>query len=371
MNLRNKQYYIFNEQYPKEEYFKKLEEYSLDSYEGISKLKELADDFKYKHIEKYIHGYRNNKVSGDYVFNSKNSFYVYDSEEMEDCKHIIHGNKVKDCYDGYVVVDNSESSLETVSSITLNNVKFSYCVWNDHDVEYCDTCENSNNLFGCVGLRKNQYCILNKQYTKEEYEELVPKIIQHMKDMPYIDNKGRKYRYGEFFPSELSAFAYNETAAQEYSPLTKEQAIEQGFKWKESADRDIHPTIKSADLPNSIKDVKDNVTEEIIECMHKECSCRCTNAFKITAAELEFHRKLNLPLPRLCPNCRHFQRVKQRNPLKLYRRKCQCNEDNIKYTNITEHAHGKESCPNEFETTYAPDKKETIYCEDCYKREVG
>jgi len=25
-----------------------------------------------------------------------------------------------------------------------------------------------------------KYCILNKQYSKEEYEELVPKIIEHM-----------------------------------------------------------------------------------------------------------------------------------------------------------------------------------------------
>ena len=29
-------------------------------------------------------------------------------------------------------------------------------------------------------LRNKSYCILNKQYTKEEYEELVPKIIEHM-----------------------------------------------------------------------------------------------------------------------------------------------------------------------------------------------
>jgi hypothetical protein len=31
-----------------------------------------------------------------------------------------------------------------------------------------------------VGLHDKSYCILNKQYTKEEYEELVPKIIEKM-----------------------------------------------------------------------------------------------------------------------------------------------------------------------------------------------
>jgi hypothetical protein len=28
--------------------------------------------------------------------------------------------------------------------------------------------------------KTNNTCILNRQYTKEEYEELVPKIIKHM-----------------------------------------------------------------------------------------------------------------------------------------------------------------------------------------------
>ena len=36
--------------------------------------------------------------------------------------------------------------------------------------------------FGCVGFKHKQYCILNKQYTKEEYEKLVQKIIKQMND---------------------------------------------------------------------------------------------------------------------------------------------------------------------------------------------
>jgi hypothetical protein len=45
-----------------------------------------------------------------------------------------------------------------------------------------------------------------------------------MNNNPYIDKKGRVYRYGEFFPMEISPFAYNETIAQEHFSLTKEQA---------------------------------------------------------------------------------------------------------------------------------------------------
>ena len=83
---------------------------------------------------------------------------------------------------------------------------------------------------------------------------------------------------------------------------------------------------------------------------------------------------MNLPLPRYCPNCRHHHRLKQRNPLKLYKRKCQCAgeySDNKKYKNTTtHHHHGKDHCPREFETTYAPDRPEIVYCEKCYQEEV-
>ena len=114
---------------------------------------------------------------------------------------------------------------------------------------------------------------------------------------------------------------------------------------------------------------------------------QCTQAFRIIPQELDFLRKMNLPLPRLCPNCRHYQRIKQRNPLKLWHRRCQCSgltSENKVYTNTASHPHHMElppsvgtptakpvgACPNEFETTYAPERPEIVYCEACYLREV-
>jgi len=70
---------------------------------------------------------------------------------------------------------------------------------------------------------------------------------------------------------------------------------------------------------------------------------------------------LNLPLPRLCPNCRHYQRLAQRNPLKLWHRQCMCKKEN--------HEHNGK-CEVEFETSYAPERPEIIYCERCYQQEV-
>jgi len=81
--------------------------------------------------------------------------------------------------------------------------------------------------------------------------------------------------------------------------------------------------------------------------------------------DLKFHRRANLPLPRLCPNCRHAARIKQRNPLKLWHRTCMC--ENAKHNHPPA---GGAKCPNEFETAYSPERPEIIYCESCYQKEV-
>ncbi|MBU1255355.1 hypothetical protein KKH35_00610, partial [Patescibacteria group bacterium] len=60
---------------------------------------------------------------------------------------------------------------------------------------------------------------------------------------------------------------------------------------------------------------------------------------------------------------------------KLWHRKCQCaghQSNNKIYKNTIEHPHHKDKhCPNEFETSYSPDRKEIVYCEACYNKEVG
>lgn len=39
--------------------------------------------------------------------------------------------------------------------------------------------------------------------------------------------------WGEFFPIEISPFGYNETVAQEYFPLSKDDCKKQGWSWRE------------------------------------------------------------------------------------------------------------------------------------------
>jgi len=379
IGLRSKQYYIFNRPHAKNEYQREIDWVKIGSYLGKEELKEKAIKFWQRFPRKFSHSLHNLEVTGDYVYESKKSKDMYivhsGAEECRYCQ-MITMPRIRDSYD-YTGWGNNASRIYDAAMVGegADSVKFSYEIWpNVREIEYSTFVLSSSNMFGCSNIRNRSYCILNKQYTKEEYEKLVPKIIDQMNKMPYVDKKGRVYKYGEFFPPELSPFCYNETIAQEYFPLTKEQAIEQGYKWKDPEPRNYQITIKAKDLPDHIKDVKDDILDQIIGCEHQgKCNEQCTEAFKIIPQELQFYRRMNLPLPRLCPNCRHYQRLKQRNPLKLWPRQCMCHgvkSSNGVYINTIKHFHGDQPCPNEFETTYSPDRPEIVYCEKCYQSEV-
>ncbi len=394
VNLRNKSYCIFNQQYSKEEYLKKIEKFDLGRYSNLLKFRALFREELKKSIHRYASIQRSVDVTGDHIENSKNCHFCFDiAQGAEDCKFLEWaGVQLKDSYDAgpgaglgslmYEVFDSGDRQSYHLISTSV--------VYGSYNVFYSFNCHNSSNLFGCIGLRNKSYCILNKQYPKEEYEKLLPRLIEQMDSLPYIDKKGRIYKYGEFFPPELSPFAYNETIAQEYFLLTKEEAEKQGYGWKEPEERNYKITMTADQLPDRIKDVEDSMLDEIIECASnagarkgltlEQEAAGCTTAFKIIPQELQFYRKMNLPLPRFCPNCRHYQRIKQRNPLKLWHRKCQCagstsssragENQEIIYQNAVKHFHGSNHCPNEFETSYAPDRPEIVYCEACYNAEV-
>ncbi len=378
IGLRSKSYHIFNIPYLKEDYEKKLKEFNLGSWRSFKKLRQEACAFWLTFPVKFMQGLQNSNVSGDYIYNSKNtkeSYRVRDVENSKYCMNILIG-PVKDCYDYTNWGNSSELIYEgIVCGNQTYNLKF---CWNAHtgnkNLEYCIWCHSSSDLFGCIALKKKQYCILNKQYTKEEYEKLVPKIKEYMTKIPYVDKVGRVYAYGEFFPSEMSPFPYNVSEAHEFFPKTKEETLTENLMWKDDEKRAYVVTKKSDDLPDHINDVKNDILSETIVCEHDgSCTHECTSAFKIISQELQFLKRLGIPLPRLCPNCRHYERLVHRNIPEFYQRKCQCTGEkssNGIYQNTAKHPHGPNQCPNEFETSYTPDRPEIVYCEACYNAEV-
>lgn len=371
INLRNKQYHIFNRPYPKEQYFEELKKMDLDSFAGLSVVKESAESFLAKFPVKSYHGMRAVNSTGDHIHNTKNVQWCFDVSETENskyCQEVYRG--VKDSYDFTDWGDRCEFMYETVEAgLGVKGVKFSSVCWPEvYDVEYCMRCGSCSNLFGCIGLRNKQYCILNKQYTPEEYAALREKIIKHMSDMPYVDSRGHTYTYGEYFPPEFSMIAYNESIAQDYFPVTREEALACGYTWRDPEPREFQTTIESKDLPDLIGDVQESILKEIIKC------ASCGKAYRIIASELAFLRENKIPLPRICWVCRHNQRLKLRNSPRYYKQSCHCGgtkSKNNRYENLGVHFHGEMHCPNEFYTTFASGCREIVYCESCFQQEIS
>src|SRR3989344_3907690 len=381
VNLRNKSYCIFNQQYAKEEYQEKLKQLNISSRACVKEVWGRVRELKNRKIVPNLMEHHSTNVSGNWIEESKNVDYGFNCRNMEDCKYLFGIVIAKGCMDCTYWGHASEFIYESSNvGRQCASVSFSTECWDELlRAEYCMNCFSSSDLFGCIGLRKKQYRILNKQYSKEEFNKLKERIIEQMKAVPYIDKKGRAYSYGERAPIEFLPSAYNETIAQEYFPITKEDANKMGYLWKEPSPKNHGITLEAGFIPDRSEDIPENITEEVIGCAHRDsgaggCNHMCTSAFKITSYELEYYRQMTLPLPVLCPNCRHFERLGKRVPYKLWRRKCQCaggKSGNGAYQNTSAHQHGDNSCGADFQTSYSPERPEIVYCLACYNAEVA
>jgi CxxC-x17-CxxC domain-containing protein len=351
VNQRGKTYMIFNEQYSREDYLKKLEELKINTRTGIEKSYEKAialwNSLPYR---EYTGNSRNLNVSGDYLYESKNAKHCYMCSGVEDSKYtqFVSVPKATNCYDYYGWGNSADLIYECATSGEgVSSLKFSFGMFaNGLDSEYCGWCIGTKNNFGCVNLKRKQYAILNKIYSKEEYEVLKEKIIKDMKENPYKDSKGRVYPYGEFFPPEFSLFPYNDSNANKFIEKDKEQALREGYNWQDKVENSYQKTIKGNNLPETIDETTNDILNEIIECAD------CERGYRITEGELSLYRRLDIPVPSKCPKCREARRFSLINKPRFYESECN-------------------KCGKKIKTMYDPSQGKIVYCESCYQQEMN
>lgn len=316
-NLRNKEYHVYNKPVSKEE-FEAFKAKMLE--EGVEKELARFNEWKLELPTLYAHKMNCDNCDGDYIYNSRNCYGSFDViMGAENCNYCqFCGWKGHNLWDCTFCGKESSFLYEFISSVTSNESAFSQFCRGCSKIYYCDCMDSCHDCFGCVGLRHKEYCILNKQYSKEEYEELLPRIIEHMK---------KTGEWGEGFPIEFSPFAYNETMAQDHFPLSKEEAVAKGYKWKDEEER-----VQASG-------------EGVVNCD------KCTRSFRYIPQELRFYEKMGLKAPKACQECRYEARLKLRNPYKMWQRNC-------------------DKCGVDFMTSYSPDRPEKLYCEKCYLGEV-
>jgi len=339
VGLSQKSHYIFNEPVGREAYEAFLKEHPLTDAATIALILQKQAELRKKVPQRFFFGSKNSDVSGNHIYNARDVHASFDIKRGEHARYAYTGKDVVETYDASFCGARTERECEVLTSHG-KDIYFSHMCTNCTDVYYSDACSNAHNIFGCAGLKGGEYCILNQEYPKEEYVALKEKIIAHMK---------RTGEWGEFFPASLSPFSYNESIVQEYMPLEKEEALAQGFRWTDDLPSTVGlETIAYADLPKDPQTFTDDLLKHILKCG------TCGRNYRLIPSELSFYRRMQLPLPPHCFNCRHAARMRKRNVRELWPGTCA-------------------KCGTAFRTSYneAQQKEFKIYCESCYQSEMG
>lgn len=179
-NLTNKSFCTFNRQLTESDYREKIKHLQSLPSENVL---EMLEKLKKRYPLTQTHGLNNeNCPYGDYVYTSRNCYMCFDSSNNEDSAYLYDstGNN-KNCYD-LTFSGESQLSYEVLDSTNLFNCNFA--IWSAHsfDSSYILACANVKNCLGCVNLYQKEYCLLNRQLTKEEYEVKSKQILEELRN---------------------------------------------------------------------------------------------------------------------------------------------------------------------------------------------
>ncbi|MBP7823448.1 hypothetical protein KA050_03795 [Candidatus Gracilibacteria bacterium] len=345
--LVGKQYYIYNKPSTAEEFKKTLALLQSDLTVWM-KAKSVFEKIRSESVRPESQFVNCENCAGDHLQNSRDCFESYDGLNGENLRYVLNFMDGKDCAWAYSL-GWPFSELCSHGSVIRGstNVHYSYYAYTCKDIWYSDSCLNSSDLFGCLGVNHGQYAIMNTVYSQQEYSTLRTKIIDHMKSTG---------EWGEFFPIALSPYPYNDTAAMDYYPLTESEALARKYVWG--------PSVKSANVPNTSnpplhisqydeKKVGHEIAQKNIDTLLTSVF-RCSETsepFQIIRQELAFHIENSIPLPTTNVRTRHRELMKLRNPRELHERACG-------------------ECDKKIATSYTPERPEKILCEACYMKHI-
>lgn len=179
VGLRNQRYMIWNKQYTKEEYEQQKQKLYHDMQSDIQYIHEQFETFLHNFPQKATNNINCHHTYGHNLINGENTTFCFNVKNIRDCKYSMFGDTLEDahdlttggqlklCYQG-IVPDFSFHACFTIFCRSCTRIRYS------------EMCHHCTDCFGCVGLKNQQYCIFNKQYTPEEYEKTVAQIIKKM-----------------------------------------------------------------------------------------------------------------------------------------------------------------------------------------------
>jgi len=283
---------------------------------------------------------------GSTLFDCKDTFFSFDSHDLENCRYCHVGEFNQDCMDCTIFNPQSSLNYEHVCGWWWTTKCITWTVCRDtKNAYFSEFPAHSNYLLWCVNLKRDNYCILNKEYKKEERERLASHIIEELQET---------WQWWEFFPTEICPFPYNDSVAMDYFPVHKvifvdgrEEIIDPdahgtvilhsdefispavldlwweekiAIKWR-TKDYEINipenvPVIQADELTESIDEVEDTILKQVIICE------KTGRPYTIVSQELKIYKKLWLALPTTHYSVRHTRRMRSRPAKEYHLRTC-------------------------------------------------
>lgn len=284
-NLRQKQYCVFNEQLTKKQYEDFISQAKLNHFSSVEHWRIKFEEFRKSQPLPPDHNSGCQNVRGDYLVDCKNCIDCFCLTDSVDCNSCFRFWGLKEC--SFTATGSTELGLENISGIGMYTAIGNYLSHESSYLTYCKDVLFSKNCLGCVGLRRKEYSILNKEYSPEQYAVLSRKILCQLEECGEL---------GEFFPISFSPFPYNDSLAGDLFPITEAESAELRVQWRQ----DHVQLEEQKSMENEISDA----LEDFREINYPLPCARTKKLYRIIPQELEIYRKLNIPIPRLAPLAR-------------------------------------------------------------------
>ncbi len=283
-NMQNKQYCIQNIQYTPEAYEAKMKEIDLSSYKEFQREYEKWQTFLGTQPIQAEHTINCEDSTGTLMKNCRSCIVCFNLSNAEQCVNSF-GNNQAECCD--TSGEGSEYGIMNVGFLDSQRVAYTMVAEHSYDIWYSHSIFQSHDCFGCFGLKKSAYCILNKEYAPDEYDQLKKRIIEHMK---------RTGEWGQYFPPQYSPFCYNDTNVvgvldSEFDDCDA-VARRMGLRARAYDEEKNHNATSVSQMPDRSDAWRESHLDMVWACARSE------RAFKITNQELRLYQRMRVPVPR-------------------------------------------------------------------------
>ncbi|MFH1315150.1 MAG: hypothetical protein ABIH67_02015 [Candidatus Uhrbacteria bacterium] len=338
-NQRHKKYLWRNQQLTQEEWERRRDEIDLGHFDQYDQLRqEFYQLVSSEAVWPENFNEHSTNSTGEYVQNCTNVERGWYCDGAQNSRWIAWGNMGTE--NSAMGIDvGSNQGYGNIAAIKSSGCRFcnfaNYC----QNCEYCTECHNCDNCFGCIGLRHKKFHILNKEYSEDEYWLLVDKIKCQML---------RLDEYGKPFESRFMLTCWQHCSGHVFSETSEEELQRLGVELYDPAsdgaygDWSDKTMYNVEDIPIRIDDVSDDIVGKAF------LDSDINRPYAILKPELEFYRKMRLPVRREHWVKRIEDQWKEMNMMKLDEQECQQCSKTIKV-----------AWNNVF-------RNRKVYCRECY-----